>query len=301
MSVSQGNRTIAVVIVTYNSAGDIRSCLEAVKSSRCDAAVDVVVVDNASVDETANIVANSFPDVQLIRNEQNLYYARANNQGAEAARGDYLLLLNPDVQLSDGTLAQLADYLENNAGVAAVAPRLIYPDGKIQRSVRRFPTYSMLWYELTGLRRLFPQHPVFGRWRMNLEDVEQAVDVDQPMASCLLIRRAVWDSLGGFDEFFPMFFNDVDLCYRIKKSGKRIVYLPQASAVHRLGGSVRPVMARMVWFSHLGFLRFMRQHHRFSLDVLKYALTAPFVILAAAVRSVSWLCRRNPHKKTRSA
>jgi len=194
--------------------------------------------------------------------------------------------------LGEDTLAQLFSYLETNSDVAAVAPQLVYPNGKIQRSVRTFPTYAIFWYELTGLRRLFPRHPVFGRWRMNLEGINQAVDVDQPMASCLLIRRTVWDSLGGFDEDFPMFFNDVDLCYRIKESGGRIFYLPQASAVHRLGGSVRPVMARMVWFAHLGWLRFMRKFYRSPLDTLKYVLTAPLVLLAAAVRSVFWLCRR---------
>jgi len=292
--VEKDSTTVAVVIVTYNSGEDIMSCLEGVLQGKGGGAVEVVVVDNASGDGTADVIEGEFPDVQLIRNEKNLYYAAACNQGVKTAGGDsrFILLLNPDVQLGEDTLGQLADYLVNSANVAAVAPRLVYPEGEVQQSVRRFPTYATLWYELTGLSKLFPRHRVFGGWRMNLENVGEAIDVDQPMASCLLVRRKIWESLGGFDERFPMFFNDVDFCYRMKRSGGRIVYLPQARAVHRPGSSVRPVMAKMVWFSHLGFLRFLRKHYRSSLDDFKYTLTAPFVLVGALMRSVFWCLRK---------
>lgn len=284
---------LSAVVVTYNSAGDIGPCLQAVRAGKGVGETVIAVVDNASSDGTADVVAREFPDIRMIRNEINVYYARACNQGARAAGSSakYLLLLNPDVCLREDALNLLTGCLEQNADVAAVAPKLVWPDGKAQRSVRRFPTYSTLWCELLGLSRLFPNHPGFSRWRMNLDNVRDAVDVDQPMASCLLIRRAVWDALGGFDERFPMFFNDVDLCYQIKQSEWRIVYLPQAMATHRLGGSVRPVMAKMVWFSHVGFLRFLRRHHRQPADLVKYLLSMPIVILAAVLRSVYWLIR----------
>lgn len=283
---------IAVVVVTYNSARDIGACLRAVGKSACVAAVTTVVVDNASGDGTAYQVAGAFPEVRLISNEQNLYYAAACNQGAAAGAGEYVLLLNPDVQVAEDALQKLFEYLEGNPDVAAVAPKLIWPDGTIQQSVRRFPTYTTLWFEMTGLSRFFPRHPVFGRWRMNLKHTYAPTDVDQPMASCLLVRRTVWDNLGGFDEQFPMFFNDVDFCYRIKKAGGRIMYFPKALAVHRMGGSVRPAMPRMVWFSHRGFLRYLRHHHRSGFDVLKYAVSAPVFMAVALVRSFFWLLRK---------
>jgi GT2 family glycosyltransferase len=283
--VNKPDHVVAVVIVTYNSADCIGASLAALCESK------IVVVDNASTDGTTDLVERDFPRVRLIRNTQNVYYAAACNQGAAATDGDYILFLNPDVQLAESALGRLLSFLENNRDVAAVAPRLLYPDGSVQRSVRSFPSYAILWYELLGLSCLFPRHGVFGRWRMNLDGVDHPIDVDQPMASCLLIRRDVWDTLDGFDERFPMFFNDVDLCYRIKKSGGRIAYLLEVMAVHHLGSSVRPVMAKMVWFSHLGFLRFLRKHHRTALDLLRYALTAPVVLLAAGIRSAFWLCR----------
>jgi len=284
---------VAVLIVTYNSASDIHACLEAEHGSKDIGGVRVFVVDNGSSDGTGDIVAREFPDVRLIRNRENIYYAKACNQGAEAADGDakYLLLLNPDVCLHESTLKLLAEYLDRNEGVAAVAPKLVWPDGKVQRSVRRSPTYATLWCELLGLSRLFPRHPAFARWRMDLDNVHDAVDVEQPMASCLLIRRAGWDALGGFDERFPMFFNDVDLCYRVREAGWRIVYLPNAVATHRLGGSTRRVMAKMVWFSHLGFLRYLRKHYSSGFGILKWVLVAPVAILAAVVRSMYWLAR----------
>ncbi|MFC1476274.1 glycosyltransferase family 2 protein [Candidatus Zixiibacteriota bacterium] len=289
---SQASPTITVVVVTYNSARDIAPCLQAVARSTCAAAVQTVVVDNASTDGTAYLVAGEFPDVQLIKNQENRYYAAACNQGAKAGGGEYLLLLNPDVQLAEDTLQKLFEYLEAHPDVAAVAPKLIWPDGKIQPSVRTFPTYSTLWCEITGLSRLFPRHPVLGRWRVDLRNVHTPIDVDQPMASCFLVRREIWDNLGGFDESFPMFFNDVDLCYRLKKSGGRIVYLPHAIATHRLGGSVRPAMARMVWFSHRGFLRYLGKHHLAGFNLLKYIISAPVFMAAALARSFFWLLRK---------
>jgi GT2 family glycosyltransferase len=289
---SVDSRSISVVIVTYNSVRDIGACLRAVYGSTCAAAVDIVVVDNASRDGTVDQVAGEFPDVHLIRNEENLYYAAACNQGAAAGGGRYLLLLNPDVQVAEDALQQLCEYLEHNPDVAAVAPKLLWPDGRIQQSVRTFPTYSTLWYEILGLSRLFPQHPVFGRWRTDLEQVSSPLDVEQPMASCFMVRRALWDKLGGFDECFPMFFNDVDFCYRLKQSGGRIVYLPQATAGHGLGGSVRQAKVRMVWFSHIGFLRYLGKHHLAGLDYFKWLISAPVFMGVALARSLFWALRK---------
>lgn len=286
------NHSIVVVIVTYNSARDIGACLWAVGKSACAAAITTVVVDNASTDGTAYQVAGAFPELQLIRNNKNLYYAAACNQGAKSGGGQYLLLLNPDVQVAPDTLQKLYEYLENNPDVAAVAPKLLWPDGRLQQSVRTFPTYATLWYEILGLSRLFPKHPVFGRWRTNLKNVHLPLDVEQPMASCLLIRRAVWNKLGGFDERFPMFFNDVDLCYRIQQAGGRIVYLPKATATHGLGGSVHPEKARMVWFSHVGFLRYLGKHHLAGIDYFKWILSAPVFMGVALARSLYWSLRK---------
>lgn len=288
---SQQASGIIVVVVTYNSKEDIGACLQAVQGCPVGVTVNTVVVDNASTDGTAEIVAREFPEVQLIRNDKNQYYAAANNQGAAIGAEEYILLLNPDVQLGENTLYELVDYLKRNPEVAAVAPKLFFPDGRVQHSVRRFPTYSILWLEISGLCRLFPRRAKTSGWRMDLQQVNSPLEVDQPMASCFLVRRSVWESLQGFDERFPMFFNDVDFCYRLKTSGGRIVYLPKVTALHRGGASTRSVKTRMIWFSHLGFLRFLRKHHRGPIDLFKYVLAIPLVVLVAALRSLIWIFR----------
>lgn len=213
-----------------------------------------------------------------------------------ASDSEYILLLNPDVQLREDTIYQLVSFLQSHEDVAAVAPKLLYPEGRLQQSVRRFPTYATLWSTMTGLARIIPDHPVFGSWRIDLSQQREPLDVDQPMASCLLIRRNVWEQMDGFDEQYPMFFNDVDLCYRIKEAGWRIVYVPEAVATHWEGDSVRPVMPQMIWFSHAAFLRYLRLHHRSSWDDLRYLVTAPVFYLVAGLRWLHWVVRRSPNQ-----
>ncbi len=285
---------VAVVIVTYNSADCIESCLAGIRRSDYDGEISITVVDNASTDGTVRVLRAHEAEIALIENKENLYYARGCNQGAAASGGEYLLFLNPDVRVRNDTIRTLAEYLQTHDDVAAVAPKLVFPDGRVQQSVRQFPTYATLWSTLTGLAKIIPNHALFGSWRVDLSNVAAPVDIDQPMASCFLVRRSVWTELGGFDERYPMFFNDVDLCHRIKQTGRRIVYLPDAVATHQEGGSVRRVMPRMIWFSHAAFLRYLRSHHRSRWDDLKYLFTAPVFYGVAAVRWLYWRIRPSP-------
>jgi len=251
---------LSIIIVTWNSEKYIRNCLDSILLSAGDLQYEIILVDNASTDQTTNIVEGLYPQVELIQNRRNAGYAKANNQGMEESQGEYLLLLNPDTEVLENALISMLQFSEENTQVGALGPRLLNPDKTIQPSCREFPTYTTLIWEFSGLSRIFPKSKIFSRWRMGYFKFNQKREVDQPMGSCLLLRRAILQDVGIFDENFPMFFNDVDLCYRIKQAGWQIYYYPDAQVLHHKGASTGQVKRRMIWLSHVAFFRFFKKH-----------------------------------------
>ncbi len=250
---------LSIVIVTWNSADCIRDCLVSIKPKPD---WNVIVVDNASADRTTTIVKKEFPHVRLIENRTNQGYAHANNQGLTAVAAEYSLLLNPDTVVVNSAFEKMLDYMNANPQVGALGPKLLNPDGSIQPSCREFPSYQILLWEFSGLSRFFPHHRIFSRWRMGYFDHRHFAEVDQPMGACLLLRRSVLDQVGLLDEQFPMFMNDVDLCYRIKKAGLGIVFFPAASVIHYKGRSIYRVRSRMIVTSHRSFYHFFYKHRK---------------------------------------
>ena len=239
------------------------------------------MVDNGSSDETAKIVREFYPAVNLIENKRNLGYAKANNKGIEGAQGRYVLLLNPDTQLTENSLFSMHEFMERNPRAGALGPKLLNPDGSTQASCREFPIFSTLVWEFTGLSRLFPRSRIFGGWRMGYFAFDQPREVDQPMGSCLMLRKGTLDQIGSFDEDFPMFFNDVDLCYTMKSAGWKIYFHPDARVIHHKGASTRKVKRKMIWFSHLAFFRFFKKHRKGPLNrLLLLSLSIPLFLSA---------------------
>jgi GT2 family glycosyltransferase len=251
---------LSIIIVTWNSQEYIRNCLDSIFLSSGNFNSEVIAVDNGSSDQTTKIVEELYPQVNLIHNKTNLGYAKANNQGIEEARGEYILLLNPDTQVLEDALSLMHEFMEQNQKVGALGPKLLNPDRTVQSSCREFPTFSTLIWEFLGISQLFPKSKVFGRWRMGYFDFDKLKEVDQPMGSCLMLRRKILEDVGIFDENFEMFFNDVDLCYRIKKSGWKIYFYPDAKVIHHKGASTRKAKAKMIWLSHLAFYKFFKKH-----------------------------------------
>ena len=276
----------SIVIVTWNSQDFIRNCLDSVFLLRDRVGCEIIIVDNASSDETVQIVREFYPEANLIENKANLGYAKANNQGIEQAQGRYLLLLNPDTQLMDDSLSSMYELMEGNPRIGALGPKLLNPDRSTQASCREFPRFSTLIWEFTGLSRLVPKSKIFGRWRMGYFAFDQQREVDQPMASCLMLRRETLEQVGAFDEDFSMFFNDVDLCYRIKQAGWKIYFHPDARVIHHKGASTRKAKRRMIWLSHLAFYRFFRKHRRGPADRLLLLLFSIPLFLFALPRMI---------------
>lgn len=245
---------------------------------------EVIVVDNASGDGSAAMTAAEFPSARLLANQENRNYAAGNNQGLELATGEFQLLLNPDTEVPVGALDALVAFLRRNPEAGAVSPALVYPDGRVQPSVRGFPTPRALVGELTGLARLFP-HTEWAAYRVQDLPEDRPTAVDQPMASAFLVRRAALAQVGLFDEQFPLFFNDVDLCYRLKQGGWEIFYDPRVRVVHVGGASTRQVRPQAIRKSHQGLHDFYRKHFRKRLFWPAYAAIVISILLAGWVRA----------------
>ncbi|MBI3910917.1 MAG: glycosyltransferase family 2 protein [Armatimonadetes bacterium] len=291
---------LSVLIVNWNTAALLRGCLRSLRGALVpmkSGSAEVIVVDNASADGSADLVRREFPEVRLIANQVNRNYAVGSNQGLAIAQGDLILLLNPDTEVSATALARLRQFLmvPISSGAGGVAPRLVYPTGETQASVRGFPTPTALFGEVTGFGRLFPRSR-WGGYRRS-PALDRPMPVDQPMASCLLLRRAALAEIGGFDEGLPLFWNDVDLCLRLHAAGWEIWYLPEAVVIHYGGASTRQVRARAIWASHRGLHRLLSKHYRRRMPGPLYAISVAAIYAAGAVRvALAWLRARVPFR-----
>ncbi len=243
-------KDLAIVIVTHNSAGEIEACLAACRAE----AQTVVIIDNASTDGSARWAT--------IANVHNAGFAAAVNQGIAATSEPLILILNPDCRLNGGLLEMTS--LFSDPAVGAAGGLLVNPDGQPQNgfTVRRFPTWANQVCEIAGINRLWPGNPLNRRYRCLDLDLTREQDVDQPAGAFLMVRRTAWAQLGGFDEnFYPVWFEDVDFCYRLSRAGWRIRYTPQAQATHTGGHSVNKLSWRckqMHWYGSL--LRYAAKH-----------------------------------------
>lgn len=249
---------VSVVSVTWNSADCIEHFLESVAKATDGLKVEVLIVDNASEDDTVERVReNGFAGARLIRISRNIGYSRANNMGIRKARGDYVFLLNPDAQLEPDALRVGIDYMRNNPKVAVLAPQMFYPDGHLQPSVRAFPDHMGIILEMTGISRLFPN---LSRWKLNPRPVLEPTEVDQPMGAALLMRRMVFLEIGAFDPRLRMFFSDVDLLKRVKIKGYKVVLHPGMRVSHVMGLSTRKARSRMALEWSSGLTRYFAKH-----------------------------------------
>jgi GT2 family glycosyltransferase len=269
---------LSIVIVNYNTGHLLRACLESLPSAVSGLEYEVWVVDNASQDNSADMVAAEFPTVQLIASEQNLGFAKANNLALKRASGRYCLLLNPDTEPKPGALRRMVDYLDTHPDVGAVGPKLLNSDGSLQRNGRPFPSplRELLGFDI--IRKFFSG--LLGlKFEFGRDDFDVEWDVDHVSGACIMVPRRVIEAVGMLDEAFFMFYEEVEWCWRIKRAGYRVVYLPQAEVVHHWMGSVKTQyrqMARLLLKS----------------SFIYYRKTAPLPVrLLAALVNVARLAR----------
>ncbi len=235
---------LGIVIASYNTRDLLRTCLHSVYASQGDFSFGICVVDNASPDGSADMVAAEFPQVNLIANAENVGYPRANNQGLEAfgfaqtqdASGQtprFGLLLNPDTELPPDALARMLDFMTAHPDAGAAGPKLVLPDGSLDMACRRgFPTPEVSLYRFTGLSRLFPRSPRFGRYNLTYLDPDQIAEVDSVVGAFMLVRAEAIAQVGLMDGQFFMYGEDLDWAYRIKAAGWKVYYNPAVTVLH---------------------------------------------------------------------
>jgi GT2 family glycosyltransferase len=256
---------ISALVVNHNVRDLLLCTLRALENDSWPN-LEVIVVDNASEDGSAAAVRCEFPGVSVLPLTRNVGYGRANNLALEHAKGDLILLLNPDVTLTPGCLDHLAAFLEDHPDTGAVGPRLVRPDGRPDLAARRsFPTPAASFYRVTTLSRLLPGSGRFNRYNLGALDPAREHEMDAGTGACLLVRREAIDGVGLFDPDFFMYGEDLDLCFRIKAAGWKIWYVPSAVAVHVKGTATRQAPMRMQYEFHRAMWIYHRKHHASAL------------------------------------
>lgn len=253
---------ISAIIIAFNGIKFLPDCLTTLTADLAGIFAEIIVVDNGSRDGSAEFVAKNFPSVHVIANGENVGFARGVNMGVKSAHGEYLYVLNQDLRFRAGATSALLDRIKRDASVGMIGPKYVGFDGRLQHSARAFPTYKHVFYEMLLLSRIFPHSREFGSWRMSWFDHERERFVDQPMGSVMLIPRSVLEKAGLFDESFPIFFNDVDFCRRLKAAGYKRLYYPEAVVEHYVGGSTRTRPLRMKYESHRSMYRYLHKYAR---------------------------------------
>jgi len=268
---------VSIIITSWNTRTYLEQTLGSLRSTVPAGLAEIIVVDNHSADGSAEMVSSAFPGVRLVRNTRNAGFARANNQGYGLSAGMYILLLGSDTIMREGTIEAMAEYLDAHPSAGAVSCRLLNPDGTPQMSCRRFPRLRDAVATYLSLHRLTREYTYRDF------DFSRTQDVEQPAATCLMIRRSVIDTTGLFDERYTILYNDVDLCRRIRAAGRSIWYLGNAEIVHHGCASTNQATPAIRLEMYRNILRYFVADHGWKARVVLAPIL--FVRLLAVTRS----------------
>lgn len=288
-------KAIDIIIVNYNSAECTTKAIDSLKKYCNGYHLNIIVVDNNSIESIKDIEHRN-PDIKLLVNDQNLGFSKAINQGFKKANSEYVVILNPDTVILAGFFDKLIDYLETHKNIGVIGPRILDGNGAIQGSARRFPTF---WTSIFGrkspLTKLFPNNK-FTKNEFICFSVkeDENVEVDWVSGACMIIRRTTFEAVGGFDERFFMYWEDTDLCRRIRNKGWKIIYYTRAKVVHYIGKSSSSRPIRSIFHFHNSCFKLFKKHAvGFQISIIPIAFIALsfrcfFVVLwKIAIRSIS--------------
>lgn len=271
---------VGIVIVNWNTVDELDRCLETVYASQGDFSYHVVVVDNASTDNSVEIIRQKFPLADVLDLDENLGYPKGNNVGlrhlgyhgkgnvdADAPR--YALLLNPDTEVPSDALYNMMTFMDSRPELGIAGPKLLLPDGTLDRACRRgFPTPLVSFYHFAGLATMFPNNEQFGRYNMTFSDPNQDLEVDSVVGAYLQIRKETITDIGLLDEVYFMYAEDIDWCFRVKEAGWKIWYHADVTVYHvKRAASSKSAKAQFEFWRAM--LIFYRKHYR---------TTTPFIV-----------------------
>ncbi|HXY07805.1 MAG TPA: glycosyltransferase family 2 protein [Terriglobales bacterium] len=261
MSQSTAKPDISIVIVTWNGKKYALECLDSLRALNSALRMEVIVVDNASTDGTPDAIQENYPEVRLIRNEANLGFAKANNIGLSVVKGDFLCLVNSDVVVPPGCLEKMIDYMRAHTDIGLLGPKMLSPTGGVGQSVNRLPTvWNYLCFAL-GLHVLVPNSRLFGGYLMAGYPYNKTEDVEVLTGWFWMVPRAALEQVGGLDERFFMYGEDLDWSYRFLKAGWRVVFFAEAEALHYGAASSGQAPTRFYVEMVRANLQYFRKHY----------------------------------------
>jgi GT2 family glycosyltransferase len=254
---------VSILILNYNTRQLTINALRSVYQSETPSSYEVILVDNASIDDSIQHIQDEFPEVILIQNQENVGFAIANNQAMRIAKGRYVLLLNSDTLIQPDTLETMLHFMDNHPEVGAAGCKLVLQDGTLDKACKRgFPTPSASFYYAFGISKLFPHIPRFNQYQLGYKDPDDAYPVDCLVGAFMFVRRTTIDQVGMLDEEFFMYGEDIDWCYRIKQAGWVNYYYPKTQILHLKGASSRRKPIKIVYEFHRAMWLFHRKHYK---------------------------------------
>jgi len=284
---------LCVIIVNWNVRDLLEACLTSVYRLTQGIRFEVCVVDNNSSDGSADMVRREFPQVRLITNRENAGFARANNEGLKARPGRYALFLNPDCELIDNAPGEMVAFMDAHREAAGLGCKLIFPEGTPQDSCRHFPSLFTDLMENIYLDACFPRSAFFNRIKMGQWGHDRLRPVDVAYGACLLVRGSVLEVVGSFDERFYLYYDEIDLCYRIKKAGGAIYFNPAIAVIHRANQSSRQIQIPSDrWKIRSKLLFFEKRYGRRGVTALVFNLLMNGLVVWAVLNLIHSIAGR---------
>jgi GT2 family glycosyltransferase len=274
---------VSIVIVNWNTKDLLRDCLESIIAHTSKIEYEIIVVDNGSADNSAEMVKKDFPLVNVITNTDNLGFARANNIGIKVSKGRYICLMNSDITILDDCLGRLVTFMDSSPGVGMAGPKILNTDLTIQHSCRHFPSIWNNLCQSLGLNHLFPKSAFFSDWIMNYWNHDSTRSIDALSGCFLIIRREALEEVGLLDEEFFIYGEDLDWCRRMRNAKWDIVFYHGAEAIHLGGASSAAAPIKFYLEMQKADLRYWRKHHGRS-GKISYAAV---ILLRETIRAIA--------------
>ena len=281
---------LSIIIVNYNVKEFLQNLIHSIEKASSNLTKEIFIIDNASDDGSVDFIKEKFPQIKLFANQKNLGFGKANNIGLKEATGKYILLINPDTIVAEDTFEKMIQFFESNKNVGLAGCKILNPDGTLQLACRRsFPGPWTSFTKVTGLSSLFPNSKIFARYNLTYLDENQIYEVDAISGSFMMMRKEVYVKVGGFDEQFFMYGEDLDLCYRIQKAGYKVFYVHTTQIIHYKGESTKRSSLDETKVFYSAMHLFVKKHLSSSLLVefiLRSAIAARSVFAFIGIRKL---------------
>lgn len=280
------SKFLSIIIVNYNTGKLLFDCVKSIYAESGFSDFEIIIIDNASRDDSLMRLKKEYLDIRIIINKENLGFAKAVNQALDIANKEFILLLNPDTVMLSGCLEKMVTFLQNNPKAGACGPAIYKSDNNLQMSCHHFPRLVDIFFDKSHLNKIFRKNSLFGRYQMSYWNHDSIKQVDWLTGACFMIRAALLREINGLDPRFFMFCEDIDLCIRVKEKGFKIFYLPQAKIIHHKSGSSNIVKNKPPVISWESLIIFWKKHYNpFSVVCLKLVLKLDALIKIAVLKT----------------